>query len=63
RQLKQRIPPERLAMSGDPVTPDQAAERLQPYLDAGIGGFTFGNPNLSSGELLAAAGELKRALS
>jgi F420-dependent oxidoreductase-like protein len=62
-QLKQRIPPERLAISGDPVTPDQAAERLQPYLEAGIGGFTFGNPNLFSAELLAAAGELKRTLS
>jgi F420-dependent oxidoreductase-like protein len=62
-ELKQRIPPERLAITGDPVTPERAVERLQPYLDAGIGGFTFGNPNLHTAELLAAAGELKRALS
>lgn len=63
RQMKARIPAERLAMTGDPVRPEQAAELLQPYLDAGIGGFTFGNPNLSTPELLAAAGELKRHLS
>ncbi|HVB13960.1 MAG TPA: LLM class F420-dependent oxidoreductase [Candidatus Dormibacteraeota bacterium] len=63
RQLKERIPPERLAVMGDPVLPDQAAEVLRPYLEAGIGGFTFGNPNLSTPELLAAAGELKRKLS
>jgi F420-dependent oxidoreductase-like protein len=63
RYLKERIPAERRAVMGDPVTPEQAVERLQPYLDAGIGGFTFGNPNLSTPELLAAAGELKGALS
>jgi len=63
RQLKERIPPERLAMTGDPILPDQAAEKLQPYLDAGMGGFTFGNPNLSTPELIAAAGEVKRQLS
>ncbi len=62
RQIKERIPAERLATMGDPVLPAQAAERLQPYLDAGIGGFTFGNPNLNTPELLAAAGELKRLL-
>lgn len=63
RQLKEQMPPERLAISGDPVLPDQAVEMLQPYLDAGIGGFTFSNPNLSTPELLAAAGELKTRLS
>jgi len=63
RQLKEQIPAERLAVWGDPVLLEQAAEALQPYLDAGIGGFTFGNPNLSSPELLAAAGELKTRLS
>ena len=62
RQIKERIPAERLATMGDPVLPAQAAERLQPYLDAGIRGFTFGNPNLNTPELLAAAGELKRLL-
>jgi F420-dependent oxidoreductase-like protein len=63
RQMKERIPPERLELMGDPATPEQAVERLQPYLDAGIGGFTFGNPNLNTPELIAAAGEVKRALS
>jgi F420-dependent oxidoreductase-like protein len=33
RQLKEQMPPERLATSGDPVLPDQAGEMLQPYLD------------------------------
>ncbi|MGH7642460.1 MAG: LLM class F420-dependent oxidoreductase [Candidatus Dormibacteria bacterium] len=63
RRLKEHIPAERLAIMGDPVLPGQAVEVLRSYLDAGIGGFTFGNPNLSSPELLAAAGELKRQLS
>ena len=63
RQIRERIPAERLAVMGDPVLPAEAAELLQPYLDAGIGGFTFGNPNLNTPELLTAAGELKRQLS
>lgn len=63
RQIKERIPPARLAITGDPLLPERAAEVLQTYLDAGIDGFTFGNPNLSSPELLAAAGEIKRQLS
>lgn len=62
-QIKASTPPERLAMTGDPLLPAQAVEILRPYLDAGIGGFTFGNPNLNSPELLAAAGEVKRQLS
>jgi F420-dependent oxidoreductase-like protein len=61
-QLRQRIPPERLAMIGQPSTPEQAAERLRPYVDAGFSGFTFGNPNLNTREKLAVAGELKRLL-
>ncbi len=63
RELKERISPERLAQLGEPVLPEQAAELLQPYMEAGIGGFTFGNTNLFSPELLMAAGELKRQLS
>jgi hypothetical protein len=57
------IPPERLQLLGDPATPEQAAERLAPYVEAGIGGFTFANANLHTPELIAAAGELKRLLS
>ncbi len=56
------IPPERLQLLGDPATPEQAAERLAPYVEAGIGGFTFANANLHTPELIAAAGELKRLL-
>ncbi len=62
RRIKERIPPERLAVVGEPVTPDHALERLAPYLELGIGGFTFSNANLSTPELIAAAGEVKRAL-
>ncbi|MGH7608333.1 MAG: LLM class F420-dependent oxidoreductase [Candidatus Dormibacteria bacterium] len=63
QRIKASVPPERLRASGNPVTVDQAAERLQEYLDLGVGGFTFGNPNLRDAELIAAAGELKRLLS
>ena len=62
RELRERIPAERRATIGDPVLPEQAAERLRPYLEAGMGGFTFGNPSLATPELIAAAGELKRLL-
>ncbi len=57
------IPKERLSMLGDPVTPEQAAHRLAPYLEAGIQGFTFANANLHNQDLIGAAGELKRLLS
>jgi F420-dependent oxidoreductase-like protein len=57
------LSPERRGALGVPVTPEQAAEKLQPLMAAGIGGFTFGNQNLHSSELIAAAGELKRLLS
>ncbi len=62
-RIKRQIPAERLATMGDPVGPEQAAERLRPFLDAGIGGFTFGNQNLRDPEVIAAAGEVKRLLS
>ncbi|HUY54212.1 MAG TPA: LLM class F420-dependent oxidoreductase [Candidatus Nanopelagicaceae bacterium] len=61
--LRRRIPADRLALLGDPLTPEQAAEKLGPYLEAGIGGFTFSNSNLFNADLIAAAGELKRLLS
>lgn len=57
------IPKERLPMLGDPATPEQAAHKLAPYLDAGIQGFTFANANLHNQDLIGAAGELKRLLS
>lgn len=62
QQLRERIPPERLAMIGQPSTVEQAAEKLRPYIEAGFSGFTFGNPNLNTPEKLEMAGQLKRLL-
>jgi len=61
RNLAARVPAERLAMS-PPVRIERAAEILREYMDAGVQGFTFNNPNLSTPELLSAAGEVKRML-
>jgi F420-dependent oxidoreductase-like protein len=44
------------------ATPERAAEVLSPYVEAGARGFMFRNPNLTTPELLAAAGEVKRLL-
>jgi F420-dependent oxidoreductase-like protein len=57
-----RLPPERRAhvLVG---TPDQVADGLRPYLDAGFTGFTFNNPVLPHPEAIAAAGELLRLIS
>jgi alkanesulfonate monooxygenase SsuD/methylene tetrahydromethanopterin reductase-like flavin-dependent oxidoreductase (luciferase family) len=62
-ELRKRIPPERLSMMGSPTNSlEQAAERMQPYIDAGFRGFTFGNPNLNTPQKLALAGQLKKML-
>ncbi len=53
--LLARLPPERRAAVA--TSPEQAAEGLQPYLEAGFTGFTFNNPILTSPELVAMAGE------
>jgi alkanesulfonate monooxygenase SsuD/methylene tetrahydromethanopterin reductase-like flavin-dependent oxidoreductase (luciferase family) len=45
-----------------PATPEQAAERLREYVDAGFQGFTFNNPLLPTAESLGLAGELIRLL-
>ena len=37
-------------------------EILASYVKVGVQGFTFNNPNLSTPELIAAAGEVKRML-
>jgi F420-dependent oxidoreductase-like protein len=57
----ERIPSERRAMF-IPSTPEQAAERLRQYVDAGFQGFTFNNPTLPTVESLELAGELIRLL-
>ena len=43
-ELLARLPPERRAAVA--TTPEQGAEALRPYLDAGFTGFTFNNPIL-----------------
>ena len=60
--ILERIPAERRALVS-PVTVEEAAERLQPFLDAGIGGFTFNNPTMATPEAIALGGELRKLLS
>ncbi len=61
KALAERLSPERLAMS-KPATPEQAAEVLRDFMDAGAQGFTFGNTALNTPELLAVAGQVKQLL-
>ena len=52
-----RLPPERRPhVRGG--TPEQAADALRPYLDAGFTGFTFNNSTYRTPEQIAAIGEL-----
>jgi F420-dependent oxidoreductase-like protein len=62
KAILERLPPERRAYV-QIGTPEQAAERLRPYLDAGFTGFTFNNPVLPNEEALGAAGELLKLVS
>jgi F420-dependent oxidoreductase-like protein len=52
-----RLPPERRSMSRA-MNPEETAEFLRPYIDAGFGGFTFNNPVLPTVEAIALAGEM-----
>ena len=54
--------PEDAPVMARPATPEQAAAILRDHIDAGFQGFVFRNPNLSTPELLAAAGGLKGLL-
>lgn len=45
-----------------PADPEQAAEILRSFVKVGVQGFTFNNPNLTTPELLAVAGRVKRML-
>ena len=60
--LVERLPPERRAhvQAG---TPEQVADGLRPYIDAGFTGFTFNNPVVSTPEAIVATGELLRLVS
>ena len=57
KALLERIPPDRRA-SVSPATPAEAAERLQPYLDFGFGGFVFRNLTMISPDQIALGGQL-----
>jgi F420-dependent oxidoreductase-like protein len=57
KAMLERVPPERRAhVKGG--TPEQAAEGLRPYLDAGFTGFTFNNSTYRTTEQIGAIGEL-----
>jgi len=58
----ERIPEERRAMV-TVATAVEVAERLQPYIDAGFGGFTLSNQTLPTKEAIALGGELIKLLS
>jgi F420-dependent oxidoreductase-like protein len=55
------LQPERRAMASI-KTVEQAAETIGEYMDAGFGGFTFGNVTLRSPEAIALAGELIKSV-
>ena len=57
--FRDRLPPERRphVVGG---TPEQAADGLRPYLDAGFTGFTFNNTTYRTPEQIAVIGELLR---
>jgi F420-dependent oxidoreductase-like protein len=57
-----RIPEERRPMVMV-ATPAEVAERLQPYVEAGFGGFTLSNQTLPTKESIALAGELIKLMS
>jgi F420-dependent oxidoreductase-like protein len=54
--------PGRRGQAVELAAPERAAEILSEYVEAGAGGFMFRNPNLTTPELLEAAGEVKRLL-
>ncbi len=54
-------PPARASGAGG-TTPEQGAEALRPYLDAGFTGFTFNNPVLPTVEAIGLAGEVLRLI-
>lgn len=55
----ERMPPERRPYL-NVGTPEQMADALQPYLDAGFTGFTFNNPIYRTPEQIGQVGELLR---
>jgi F420-dependent oxidoreductase-like protein len=62
RSFLDRIPEERRPFIAA-GTPDQAADALRPYLDAGFTGFTFNNSIYGTPEAIGRVGELLRLVS
>jgi F420-dependent oxidoreductase-like protein len=59
--IMEKLLPERRAMASI-ETVDQAAETVGKYMEAGFGGFTFGNVTLRTPESIELAGELIKAV-
>jgi alkanesulfonate monooxygenase SsuD/methylene tetrahydromethanopterin reductase-like flavin-dependent oxidoreductase (luciferase family) len=57
----ERIPPERRPFVAV-GRPEQMADRIRPYLDAGFTGFTFNNSIYKTPEAIASVGELLRII-
>ncbi len=61
RAFVERLPPERRAhVAAGP--PEQMADAIRPYLDAGFSGFTFNNPIYRTPEAIGHVGELLRLI-
>jgi F420-dependent oxidoreductase-like protein len=58
--LSQIVPERRAALT--PMTPEQGAERLSTYVEAGFTGFTFGNTMLPTAADIEVAGEMLQFL-
>jgi alkanesulfonate monooxygenase SsuD/methylene tetrahydromethanopterin reductase-like flavin-dependent oxidoreductase (luciferase family) len=61
RAILERMPPERRPFI-NVGPPDQMADALRPYLDAGFTGFTFNNSTYRTPESIADIGELLRLI-
>lgn len=61
KSVMERMPPERRLMF-KAATPEQAAEILQDYIEAGIEGFTFGNPTLRTPDEFGRVARLIKAV-
>ena len=61
RATWERLPEER-RVTTSPVVPEQAADALRPYLDAGFTGFTFPNNVYDTPQRIAVLGEVLRLI-
>lgn len=61
RKAADQLPPAIRVMMR-PASPEQAVEILKSFMDVGVQGFTFNNPNLNTPELLQAASTVRQLL-